>query len=73
MNKIIFIAQIVISAALIMAIVLQNKGSGLSAVFGGSDSVYRTKRGLEKGLYIMTIVLVVLFVALGVVNLVISS
>lgn len=73
MVKIIFISQIVISALLIVAIILQNRGGGLSAVFGGTEGVYRTKRGLEKGLFVLTIILAILFVALGVTNLVISS
>lgn len=73
MKQAIFIAQIVISVLIIVAILLQQRGSGLSSVFGGSGTIYRTKRGLEKGLFILTIVLVVLFVAIGIVNLSISS
>ena len=73
MKQAIFIAQIIVSMAIIIAVLLQQRGGGLSGVFGGSGSVYRTKRGLEKGLFVITIILVFLFVAAGVVNLVISS
>lgn len=73
MDRAIFIAQIVISALLIIAILLQQRGSGLSAVFGGSGSVYRTKRGLEKGLFYLTIILILLFVAVGAVNLIVQQ
>lgn len=73
MQKILYIAQILISTLIIVAVLLQNRGSGLSAVFGGSSGVYRTKRGLEKGLFTLTIILVSLFVLAGVLNLVISS
>lgn len=73
MERVIFISQIVVSVLLVVAILLQQRGSGLSSVFGGSGSVYRTKRGLEKGLFIFTIVLVLLFVAIGIVNLVIQA
>lgn len=73
MQKALYIAQILISTLIIVAVLMQNRGSGLSAVFGGGGSVYRTKRGLEKGLFTLTIILVVLFVAAGIVNLVISS
>lgn len=69
MQKVIYSAQILISALLIIAIMLQQKGSGLSSVFGGTGSIYRTKRGLEKGLFVFTIILAILFVAIGVVNL----
>lgn len=55
------IIQIIIAALLMLAILLQNRGVGLSGVFGGEGNIYRTKRGLEKKLFIATIVLAVLF------------
>lgn len=69
MQKVIIIAQIIISVLLIAAILLQNRGAGLGSVFGGSGGIYRTKRGLEKMLFTGTIILVILFVAIGVINL----
>ena len=59
------IAQVVISILLIVAILLQNRGAGLGEAFGGSGGVYLTKRGLEKKLFIATIVLAVLFFVLS--------
>ena len=59
------IAQVVVSILLIIAILLQNRGTGLGAAFGGSGGVYLTKRGLEKKLFIATIVLAVLFFVLS--------
>ena len=53
--------QVGIAVLLTAAILLQQKGSGLSATFGGEGNVYRTKRGLEKILFVSTIVLAVLF------------
>jgi preprotein translocase subunit SecG len=61
--KIIQIAQLIIAVLLIASILLQNRGTGLSGIFGGSDSVYRTKRGVEKILFISTIVIGILFIA----------
>ncbi|MFA5163734.1 MAG: preprotein translocase subunit SecG [Patescibacteria group bacterium] len=55
------IAQIVISVLLIISILLQNRGTGLGSAFGGSSGVYLTKRGVEKKLFIATIILAVLF------------
>ena len=72
-NQVIFISQIVVSVLLILSILLQHRGAGLSAVFGGSGNIYRTKRGLEKGLFLATIILAILFVAIGVVNLALPS
>ena len=73
MEQVIFIAQILVSVALILIILLQQRGGGLSSVFGGGGSMYRTKRGLEKGFFILTIILAILFVGIGVLNLAISS
>lgn len=55
------IIQIIVAILLIIAILLQHRGVGLSEVFGGSGSVYRTRRGLERKLFIITIVLAILF------------
>ena len=55
------IAQIAVSVLLIAAVLLQQRGTGLSATFGGEGNIYRTKRGIEKGLYIVTIVLAIVF------------
>ena len=50
---------------LMIAILMQNRGSGLGGVFGGTGGVYLTKRGLEKKLFIATIVLAVIFILLS--------
>ena len=63
------IAQIVVAAALIIAILMQVKGGGLGGIFGQADTVYRTKRGVEKTLFQMTIALTVVFVALAIATL----
>jgi preprotein translocase subunit SecG len=62
------IAQIVIAVALVTAILFQIKGSGLGGIFGQSDSVYRTKRGIDRWLFLGTIVLTVIFVILSMVS-----
>jgi len=63
------VAQIILSTALIIACLLQIKGGGLGGIFGQADSVYRTKRGAEKTLFQLTIVLVVLFLIVSIVAL----
>jgi len=55
------IVQLIIAILLIVAILMQNRGTGLGNVFGGGSSVYLTKRGLEKKLFIATIILAILF------------
>lgn len=67
------ILQLVISLLMIIAILLQNRGSGLGSAFGGEGNVYLTKRGAEKTIFIATIVLVVLFLGLGAVRIIIGQ
>ncbi|OIO52492.1 preprotein translocase subunit SecG [Candidatus Uhrbacteria bacterium CG_4_10_14_0_8_um_filter_58_22] len=62
------IAQIVVSVILVTGILLQARGTGLGATFGGDGNVYRTKRGLEKILFRSTIVFASLFFALALAN-----
>lgn len=62
MNPLLAVGQIVVAAALVAAILLQARGTGLSAAFGGDSAVYRSRRGVEKTLYRFTIALAVLFV-----------
>jgi len=63
------IAQIVLSIAIVLVILLQVRGGGLGGIFGQADTVYRTKRGVEKTLFQLTIVLVVLFIITSVLTL----
>ena len=63
------VAQIVLSIALILAILLQVRGGGLGGIFGQPDTVFRTKRGVEKTLFQLTIVLVVLFIIISIISL----
>ena len=65
MENTLLIAQMVLSAALIMSVLFQVRGGGLGGIFGQADTVYRTKRGVERTLFQLTIALVVLFVILS--------
>jgi len=59
---------IIISILLITAILMQNRGAGMSNVFGGGNEIYRAKRGAEKVLFNATIVLAVLFFGISLYN-----
>ena len=63
------IAQIVLSIALILAILFQVRGGGLGGIFGQASTVFRTKRGVEKTLFQLTIVLMVLFITISIIML----
>jgi preprotein translocase subunit SecG len=60
------IAQIIVAVVLIAAFLLQVRGGGLGGIFGQSDSVFRTRRGVERTLFRSTIALVVLFIILSI-------
>jgi preprotein translocase subunit SecG len=68
-NPYLSIAQIVLSVALVLTILLQVKGGGLGGIFGQADSVYRTRRGMERNLFQLTVVLAVLFIIVSIVSL----
>jgi preprotein translocase subunit SecG len=63
------IVIIIISVGLILSILFQVKGGGLGGIFGQADTVYRTKRGVEKTLFQVTIVLAALFIIISMVAL----
>lgn len=56
------VIQIILAVALIGLILLQVKGTGLGATFGGELGFYRTKRGFEKLLFYLTIAVASLFI-----------
>jgi preprotein translocase subunit SecG len=55
------IVQIIIGIALIITILLQARGAGLGSVFGGTGTVFKTRRGIDRLLFRMTIIFMVVF------------
>lgn len=66
MKNILLILQIIVALMLCLAILLQAKGTGLGTVFGGSEGVYRSKRGMEKLLVYLTVFLAFLFLVFSI-------
>ena len=66
MPTILAIGQMLVAIALIASILMQSRGAGLGATFGGDSSVYRSRRGIEKRLFQLTIALAILFVIFAV-------
>lgn len=64
------IIQVVISILLVVAIILQQRGSEAGIAFGGGGGSFRSKKGLEKFLYYGTIILAVLFSANSILTLI---
>ncbi|HEC34345.1 MAG TPA: preprotein translocase subunit SecG [Chloroflexi bacterium] len=68
------IAQIILGIALIGIILLQTRSGGLGSVFGGAEtSIYRTRRGVERTLFILTIILSLLFFIIAIINAVVTG
>ena len=62
LTKILTIIEIILGLTLILFVLLQAQGTGLSVTFGGGGGFYRSKRGIEKFFFIGTIVLGILFI-----------
>lgn len=68
MEKNLAFAQIILALLLISVILLQHRGTGLGGAFASEADFYRSKRGIEKILFYLTIILAILFVGLAVSN-----
>ena len=66
MEVFLFFSLLLSAVGLIAAVLMQSRGSGLGATFGGGDgSSFRTRRGVEARLYQFTIILAVIFVSVS--------
>lgn len=73
MEQIINISQIVVAVLLMLSILLQTRGAGLSGTFGGNSAVYSTRRGPEKFLFWLSIILSLIYVGLAVASLILNK
>jgi preprotein translocase subunit SecG len=74
MENFLDIAMIILSTALVFSIILQSKGAGLGGLTGGdTGGVFSARRGVEKTLFRVTIVLAVLFFLLAVYTVYVSG
>lgn len=62
------VAQILIAVAVATSILLQARGTGLSSTFGGESTAYRSRRGIERTLFRLTIILVAVFILISLVG-----
>lgn len=68
------IAQIVTSVALVAVILLQVRSGGLGGVFGGTESsVYKTRRGVERTLFNITVGLSIAFFIITILNVIVTG
>ncbi len=73
MDTYLYVVQIFVSVVLIAVLLLQARGSGFSATFNSDSSIYRTRRGVERTLFNVTIILAVVFVVVSILSVAFSS
>ena len=73
--NILTIVQLACAVILIVLVLMQQHDGGLGGVFGGGGAanVYRTKRGLEKKIFILTIIFSILFIGLSLANILLRA
>ena len=69
MNQTALVIQSIVSLILVILILLQERGTALGSAFGGGGESYSTRRGIQKNIYLASIVLAVVFIALALYNL----
>jgi len=67
------VVQIIVSIALIALVVLQGKEAGLGRLFGGDSSIHVTRRGAEKTVFNVTVVLAVVFFLMSLLSVILQS
>lgn len=67
------ILQIILGLLLILLILLQSKGTGLGSTFGGDMGFYGTKRGAEKMIFTLTIIVSTIFLASSLVGVILTK
>lgn len=70
-KQVLSVVEIVLGILLVVLILLQSKGTGIGSTFGGDMGFYATKRGAEKLIFMVTIVLATIFLLIPVIGLVI--
>jgi len=68
------IAQIILSVVLIIMIMLEVRGSSMGGFMSGGDSpVYRTRRGFERTLFNLTVLVAILYFILSIWNVILTG
>jgi preprotein translocase subunit SecG len=69
MTTFLYIIELLVAIILIALLVFQARGGGLGGIFGGWGSpTYRSRRGIERTLFRLTIILAALFVVIAIVT-----
>ncbi|HUS52337.1 MAG TPA: preprotein translocase subunit SecG [Candidatus Bathyarchaeia archaeon] len=68
MSHLVLVIQIIIAVLLVGSILIQSRGTGLGSAWGGGGEQYRSKRGMEKIIFIATIILAGIFLLISIIS-----
>ncbi|MCC6710751.1 MAG: preprotein translocase subunit SecG [Candidatus Pacebacteria bacterium] len=69
MQNVFLVLQIFLAVVITVFILLQAQGSGLGSTWGGGGETFHTRRGVEKLIFTLTIVAIILFAAVSIASL----
>ena len=69
MKNIFLVANIILSIVIVAFILIQGKGAGLGSAWGGGGEMFQTRRGVEKIVLWVTVISIVIFFAISLINL----
>jgi len=69
MKSFLLILNIVLSALIVIFILVQGKGAGLGSAWGGGGEMFQTRRGMEKIILWLTMISIVIFFTVSLINL----
>lgn len=69
MKNFFLILNIVLSVLIVIFILVQGRGAGLGSAWGGSGEMFQTRRGMEKIILWLTIIFIVIFFVVSLINL----
>lgn len=69
MKNILLLVNIILSALVVILILIQGRGAGLGSAWGGGGEMFQTRRGIEKLTLRITVILILLFFTISMINL----
>ena len=69
MKNILLFVNIILSVIVAILILLQGRGAGLGSAWGGGGETFQTRRGIEKFSLRLTVILIIVFFIVSLINL----
>lgn len=69
MKNFLLILNIILSVLIVVFILIQGRGAGLGSAWGGGGETFQTRRGMEKATLWLTVIFIVIFFIVSIINL----